>query len=618
MKKYSNILTKLICLMTLLFSYSSYSKNLNFSKKSDTYIIKISDHAYSSILESIADKEQSILSTQGLGLNLFQNHKKQNSSAVSLNRIYQNIDPQYKKMIKAMGGVNSNFGILTSPTEDNKIKLLKNLQLIIIKSKNFNADYLSTFPDIKLIEKDKYFYLHQKSFNKKQTWAINNKNLSRLFNVYINSNKRSSLKKNNNFFALDAIQARKAWENYNNQGENTKVMIADTGVDASHPDLIDSFEKGRNFLPDSSDDLFTDKVGHGTHIAGTVLGSVYGVAAKSKLFVAKVCVYISCYSSAILQSLDWAIEERVDVINLSLGGFKTSSAADKAYEIVAKNGILIVAASGNSGNIIKNTLSYPASNTNTISVGSVKFENNNFKKSSFSQYSKKLDIVAPGENIISSVPLDNVKKTLNLYVKKTDKEEKIIKIESSLFISPKNKIFKAIKKTNLVLSTDEYLFRKFVLFFVDKNILNKRKFIAKLKSLARNKVAGVFFSGEANYMYQLSDILQNNKFAFTKYEKLFSSEMAQKFKQAILNPKVNISFGIDIKKNIKYHKKTGTSMSAPHVSGVLALSKSAKPSLGLDQARLLLHNSAKFISSSVNGETGKGLVQANNLLDLIR
>src|SRR5690606_16747367 len=70
---------------------------------------------------------------------------------------------------------------------------------------------------------------------------------------------------------------------------------------------------------------YFDQAGHGTHVAGTIAASengsgVVGVAPEAKILAARVCGELGCSSIGIVKAIDWAVEEGVDVINLSLGG----------------------------------------------------------------------------------------------------------------------------------------------------------------------------------------------------------------------------------------------------------------------------------------------------------
>ena len=105
-------------------------------------------------------------------------------------------------------------------------------------------------------------------------------------------------------------------------------------------------------------------------------------------------------TSSIIKALEYAIAKKVDVINLSLGGTNSSAIENEVIQRAVRAGIVIVAAAGN--NALKgNSIYYPASYENVISVGAVD-ENNS--RSSFSNYNQYVDLVAPGERILTTFP----------------------------------------------------------------------------------------------------------------------------------------------------------------------------------------------------------------------
>ena len=122
-------------------------------------------------------------------------------------------------------------------------------------------------------------------------------------------------------WGLDRIDTPKAWEE--TRGEGARVLVLDSGIDKDHPEFAGRFEKGRSFIFGTFNSLpypYFDETGHGTHVSGTALGQFVGVAPGARLLMGKVCNPSSCPSSAIVAGINWGIEEKVDVINMSLGG----------------------------------------------------------------------------------------------------------------------------------------------------------------------------------------------------------------------------------------------------------------------------------------------------------
>ena len=193
---------------------------------------------------------------------------------------------------------------------------------------------------------------------------------------------------------------------------SVRVAVIDTGVNKSHPDLAGQIaeEDGYNFADDSED--FSDVSGHGTHVAGTIAAStdnsrgVAGVKWDSSLVPLKVTSNDTAAWSDIADAIRYAagltedsedpqISSPVDIINISLGGPEGNSVKE-AIEEAHEEGIIIVAAAGNTGDNYNEHL-YPAAYDEVLSVGAVNY-NYPYEPdlAEYSHYSEELDVLAPG------------------------------------------------------------------------------------------------------------------------------------------------------------------------------------------------------------------------------
>jgi subtilisin family serine protease len=188
-------------------------------------------------------------------------------------------------------------------------------------------------------------------------------------------------------------------------GVGSKVCIVDTGVSDDGPNL-NPLVSQYDFV--NLDNDATDDNGHGTHVAGIIASqhTLYkGVAPGSSLMAAKVLDSAgSGYSSNVISGIEWCVSNGADIISMSLGGSTLSNPCDSdpmamAGNLAVDQGVVVFAASGNDGNT--NRISTPACGSKIISVGSV---GDNDVRSTFSNGGTELDVVAPGENIISTVP----------------------------------------------------------------------------------------------------------------------------------------------------------------------------------------------------------------------
>ena len=157
-------------------------------------------------------------------------------------------------------------------------------------------------------------------------------------------------------------------------GEGIKIAVIDTGVDFNHPDLLGWGPEGKvvggyNFIQDG--ELPMDNNGHGTQVAGVIAadGQIKGVAPKAKILAYKVSEDGNAVSSdLIIKAIEKAIEDKADVINISLGVNKTNTQIEKAVNKALEKGIFVVTAAGNDGPGI-GTIGSPGKNFGSVTVG---------------------------------------------------------------------------------------------------------------------------------------------------------------------------------------------------------------------------------------------------------
>jgi subtilisin family serine protease len=178
---------------------------------------------------------------------------------------------------------------------------------------------------------------------------------------------------------------------------NVTAYILDTGIRISHADFGNRARNGRDFI--DNDAVANDCNGHGTHVAGTVGGTKYGVAKEVKLVGVRVlnCSGSGAYSQ-IIAGIDWVTANAVKpaVATMSLGGTASKSLDDAVRRSVAA-GVTYAVAAGNS-NIDACTVS-PARTPQAITVGAT---DNTDKRASFSNFGACLDVFAPGVKITSA------------------------------------------------------------------------------------------------------------------------------------------------------------------------------------------------------------------------
>ncbi|MGW1732009.1 S8 family peptidase [Streptomyces sp. NPDC001999] len=206
------------------------------------------------------------------------------------------------------------------------------------------------------------------------------------------------------------VHAPEAWA-AGYDGKNTEVAVLDTGVDADHPDLAGRVTASENFTDSKNTD---DRVGHGTHTASTVGGSgaasegrKKGVAPGTSLLIGKVLNDAGYgQNSWVIAGMQWAIDQKADVVSMSLGspatGDCTDPVAQAAKQLARSTRTLFVVAAGNSGPGTE-TVSTPGCVPDVLTVGAVDRDDSTAWFSSRGPvavtHTLKPEIAAPGVDI---------------------------------------------------------------------------------------------------------------------------------------------------------------------------------------------------------------------------
>jgi subtilisin family serine protease len=202
-------------------------------------------------------------------------------------------------------------------------------------------------------------------------------------------------------WGITAFNLPDAWNS--SQGEGVVIAVLDTGCDLDHQDLVDNLLPGINIIEPGKPP--EDNNGHGCHLAGILVAlnndlGVVGVAPKAK--VRPVKVLDGCGNgvmSDVIAGIRWCIEQKVDFINLSLGCPTPMPKLHEALIEAAQAGIIVVCAAGNAGNTKE--VFYPAAYPETIAVGAI---DPTFHRAVFSNTGVGLDFLAPGVDVLSTVP----------------------------------------------------------------------------------------------------------------------------------------------------------------------------------------------------------------------
>jgi len=415
----------------------SLSITFSFLATSSLYALD-NNQAQQSLINTIKNKQLSIRNIKG---------KKINGKRVIINsdgarvmvRLKRGVSPTsaYESLFKGKSRISKNDveyvksfplaerKISTLKTE-NKESLNKNQQkhILVLKSKTLSdkelLDIAKQIKDIEIAEISKPVSINSQAFP-------NDQYMSELWGMH----------NDGTYGAVDAdIDAPEAWSHH--IGNKLPVVgVIDTGVDYYHPDLKDNIWineaelYGSDGVDDDgngyTDDIFgidvynydtdpMDDAGHGTHVSGTIGGegnNTIGVAGVNWNTRIAACKFLSADGYG---SLDGAVEcinyfntlklNGVNIVatNNSWGGGGYSQILEDAIEDANALGILFVAAAGNDENDNDTNPSYPASYDlpNVISVAAT---NSNDELAYFSNYgANSVDLAAPGEDIMSTLP----------------------------------------------------------------------------------------------------------------------------------------------------------------------------------------------------------------------
>jgi subtilisin family serine protease len=205
-------------------------------------------------------------------------------------------------------------------------------------------------------------------------------------------------------WGVDAVGAPAAWA-MGARGQGVKVASLDSGIDPNHSGYL--VGGGYNAITNESGRNFQDDIsqcnGHGTHVGGTIADRTgRGVAPGALLYGLKVFEVVNgqclSYNSRQISALNYAVNNGIRCVNISIGGANNSIAYQDAITAAWRAGVVVAAANGNAG---ATPALMPGRADSLLGVASV---GTSLTRSGFSNYGPTTDLAAPGESIESTMP----------------------------------------------------------------------------------------------------------------------------------------------------------------------------------------------------------------------
>lgn len=179
--------------------------------------------------------------------------------------------------------------------------------------------------------------------------------------------------------------------------QNVSVAVIDSGADLDHPFIADRIDRADAYDFVNNDSEPDDDNGHGTHVTGIICD---GTPSNVSVIPLKAMDEYGETTEALLYlAIRYAIDKNADVINISAGGFGESSFFEEIIDEASAKGIIVVVAAGNEKTDASKSM--PGNVASAVTVAAV---DKNLTIAEYSNYGSIVDISAPGDDILSSVP----------------------------------------------------------------------------------------------------------------------------------------------------------------------------------------------------------------------
>jgi serine protease len=400
-------------------------------------------------------------------------------------------------------------------------------------------------------------------------------------------------------WGIEAVQAPAVWdEGY--LGEGVTVCVIDTGLYATHEDLVDLPSIGGYSQVDNQWDF--DGYGHGTHVVGTITAVGYNDIGVIGVSPGKVAIFMvkifdndgawvnKAHASDLIEAAFICADNGANIISMSLSGTNKSGKERMAFEDLYAQGILSVAAASNDG---IEEYHYPASYDSVISVAAI---DESLAYADFSQFNDQVELAAPGVDVLSTL---SYKSTVGLTV--DDVAYDANHVEYAAYGRATGELVDG----ELCTSGGDWagmvvLCERGEISFYDKvmNVQNSGGVAAVIYNNVPETLNATLGDGNSSTILAISISQEDGQY-------LVANELGT---AAYVVSEVEVP-------GSGYEAWAGTSMATPHVSGVAALLWSANPEFTNVQIREAMDMTAFDLGDPGRDvHYGYGLVQAHDAL----
>ncbi|TAK53821.1 MAG: hypothetical protein EPO24_13870, partial [Bacteroidetes bacterium] len=420
-------------------------------------------------------------------------------------------------------------------------------------------------------------------------------------------------------WGVDTVRAPAVWGA--TKGQPIKLAVLDTGIDSLHYELDARYKGGYNFVLKNPHPW--DGHSHGTHVSGTIAAElngvgVVGVAPDIDLYSLKVLSDAGSGTSAdILAAIDWCVQNGMNIASMSLGGgigitLPTGQAVrapvyspteDAAYQAAYDAGLLIICASGNDGEPV---VMYPAAYPSNMAIGAI---GKNLALASFSNYGAEQEVVAPGVDVKSTVPMG------------TGRDSRVDLAGTSLEANELQ--FCALTSSSGISARTVYCGKGLSPSDFPASVAGKIALIQRGDSTFASKVSKAQDAGAiAAIIYNNVEGNFNGTMG-TARDDANNRDWIPGVSLSMSDGQALVSLGSPIITLVNrvddFNKYSGTSMATPHASAVAALAWSINPALTNDQVRNILRTTSRDLGvPGFDPQFGDGLIDAAGAVQAAR